>query len=392
MAANNSNSKKIKTSVHLIGKRREADGGQDRALVWSRGPVTVTGIFDGHGTSTTRNVREEGGRISSRLCRDFIEAKLEEEGNPDWRPEQWTTYLTELFPRAHKNLHEQFKTIYKGCNPGKLSTPENPYLVDPDTEDTISGGTTATLVVSYTKGTDRFVVCANVGDSEAFLMSSKGIRELTHDHTPSSLTECMRVRQSDLPVKGRCIYSVNDTEIFTASGNERPVPASAMPDTVTGMTKMTLNPEGTKWVWNGRETAKDTGTYFVADYSDIYVRLAMTRSLGDFPVHAVGAISVPECTVVLLDPTETGVEVLCSSDGIWDLVVTDEFFGQVHHLKSIKPLTAEAIFTDLVIPNMVKYARGQQGDDISLVVTSIPDVAPKASNSSRSSNNSKSNA
>lgn len=33
MAANNSNSKKIKTSVHLIGKRREADGGQDRALV-----------------------------------------------------------------------------------------------------------------------------------------------------------------------------------------------------------------------------------------------------------------------------------------------------------------------------------------------------------------------
>ena len=266
-----------------------------------------------------------------------------------------------------------------------MSTPENPYLVDPSTEDTISGGTTATVLVSYTKGTDRFVVCANVGDSEAFLMSSKGVRELTHDHTPSSLTECMRVRQSGLPVKGICVYSVNDTEIFTASGNERPVPASAMPDTVTGMTKMTLNPDRTKWVWNGRETAKDTGTYFVADYSDISLRLAMTRSLGDFPAHAVGATSVPDCTFVLLDPTETDVQVLCSSDGIWDLVITNEFFGQVKLLKTRKPLTAEAIFTDLVIPNMVKYAQGQQGDDISLVVTSIPNVAPKPSNNSRNS-------
>jgi serine/threonine protein phosphatase PrpC len=192
----------------------------------------------------------------------------------------------------------------------------------------ISGGTTATFVKvsSYNKG----LICANIGDSEAVFFDSDDDEGtiMTSDHSPTSLSEYLRV------------HSINKhTKFLFADNNIYPCRFIWYLEPSSGKWKM--NPQGGYFCSDVR---KNWASYIKSpDNKDM---LAMTRSFGDFNLQRYGVSSVPD--INYFEPQAEGITraIVVASDGLWDAVQYKEVRNVVRspeNLGNAKKATEEVL-------------------------------------------------
>ena len=137
-----------------------------------------------------------------------------------------------------------------------------------------SGSTCVTVAIQ-----GRTLLCANVGDSRAILVSSDGnswkVTELSSDHKPDDPLEL--------------------TRILAQGGRVSPYRSA------------TGEPIGPARVWMKSEDIPG---------------LAMSRSIGDLVASRIGVSSEPEITERILTPEDKMV--IIASDGLWEFIQSDE--------------------------------------------------------------------
>jgi len=261
----------LKAHTDIGGKAHN----QDRALINSEKGIIA--VFDGHGIHGAE-FAEWAATITGR-----IELSMSFE-------EQFA--LMEVLTRAQFRAH---LTVT-----GKQFLEDEGFYIEGRP---ISGGTTATVIRIEADGS---VACAAAGDSEAFVFDDGSEVPLTVDHSPLSLTEWTRIKESHPATL--CQYSVS----------KRPV-----------WLPRTMNPEeADSWFMNpiGGTVHVDVrgtwSTYIIEPYTR--EALAMTRSIGDFNMKSAGVSAVP--TVVRVGPPRPGTmrAVVVGSDGLWNCLQYSE--------------------------------------------------------------------
>ncbi len=206
--------------------------------------------------------------------------------------------------------HPLFATNARAAITEVLTAIEEELRLDPQNLGEYSG---TTLCLAVIRG--NILLVANIGDSRMVLARRRGQKH--HNHHQRKIPERMS------PDTVSCTLSpavVTHKKLRAAELQPRQLSTDHKPD-------------------NREEYARILscgGRVFSVRYGDGVVGparvwlqganvpgLAMSRSLGDFAVHAVGVLSSPEFSEVVLDPTADCMLVV-ATDGLWDFLSNEE--------------------------------------------------------------------
>jgi serine/threonine protein phosphatase PrpC len=308
-------------------------------------------IFDGHGGA--------GGALAAQTAKETCERFLVANDRiyDAWNGAQWKQQLADLFAAMHANIRA---ALLASAPAGERYTTDGQGVVRKADGKPVHGGTTATIVVSSRHADGRrFLVHANVGDSEAYLVAVDGkhMLPLTANHKPNNPAEYRRISAQRSPL--RFVYDKQgvDPDIFKANGEKDE--------------RYVRDPWG-----NGLKPSNvryDPGTYvsFNDPAHGDFVRLAMTRSLGDFYAHPFGVTAEPSINVVELADDVQDAAVCVASDGVWDVWQYEAFAAYVAQLKSSNALSAERIMAKSMEQAYASFGRNAY-DDSTLVVLQLP--------------------
>lgn len=214
-------------------------------------PLKVFGVFDGHG---------EFGHLVSGFLRTFFNDLFL---NSRTAKQFETNFTSEgLYQHFTLRQNEFLSTLFSACET-KLS--HLSYI------NANYSGSTCILVFII----DDYLICANVGDSRAILLTNDNkIIQLSRDHKPNLKDEYER--------------------IISSNGKVERMPSNAT--------------YGPFRVWKKNENCPG---------------LAMSRSIGDFVAETVGVICEPEVTVYKLSETKAK-SIIIASDGVWEFTSNEK--------------------------------------------------------------------
>jgi serine/threonine protein phosphatase PrpC len=327
---------------------------EDECFIAKGENTTILIVADGHGG--------QDGKIAAQVAVEFFRnalEKIDQMSIPEIR-----ALLTKTFPEAHEAI--RIALIKNGHN---RSSDDQGSVREFD-DSAVHGGTTFTVCItkydSETKKTS--VITAYVGDSEAYLIKKDGLYvELTNvDHSPKSLSEWLRLKElerlrhetKDTRPVATCVYntSQHDKQVFIIDGATQ---------------TWIMDPKYVSDPWsNGLHPANvryETGAYLYYDSIgglDVTTLLAMTRSLGDFYAHVVGAICEPSVSEVEVKDGDT---IIVASDGLWDVWAYADFAKFVSN--PVKLVQAEQIMKET--QKRARAAFGSQHDDVTVVVHNV---------------------
>jgi serine/threonine protein phosphatase PrpC len=235
--------------------------------------IKVLGVFDGHGIHG-----KEAAELAKSVVKTFFEKT---KGLHGWSKDEHIANIKKLFNEIHsmmKKLFQNKKWEY--------------------------GGTTATIVVViHNDDGSHDIVTSNVGDSTAMVFTEDSKYEfLSENHNPDSKKEFDRIHDLDgkeYPLKLELVYETQkgDQKIFDKKGIK--------------IQKFISNPWG-----NGLKPINiryEPATRAVGSNDEI--RIAMTRSLGDFRGEKYGLSHTP--TITFKKAAKNSI-ICVASDGLWD--------------------------------------------------------------------------
>lgn len=232
----------------------------------------VLSVFDGHGI----HGKEAAGLAKSIVKTFFEEAK----GLHGWSKDEHTANMKKLFNEIHSTMKELFQT-----------------------KKWEYGGTTATIVVViHNDDGSHDMVTSNVGDSTAMVFTKDSKYEfLSENHNPDSKEEFERIRDLDgkeYPSKFELVYETQrgDKKIFDDDGKK--------------ISKFRSNPWG-----NGLTPINVRYEPATRAVGGNAIRIAMTRSLGDFRGENFGLSHEPTVT---FKKAPKDCIICVASDGLWD--------------------------------------------------------------------------
>ena len=299
--------------------------------------VHVLAVFDGHGVN---------GKLAADTARDILANFLHHLPQIDRIPaERWGYNLAHLFQTMEHEIRAKFLQHVPGSynEDGVVRKRDGTY---------VGGGTTATIIVSsQTANGSRFLVRANVGDSDAYLVSNTGqLLPLFVSHKATDPNEAARFRGMNVEL----VYSgaaVGNQPIYDHQGNVRDPTRLGVP---------------------GSNARMEPGTYVEHKIQPDKFALAMTRSLGDFYSKPFGVLCEPSVDVVLLNENVKDATIVVASDGVWDSWRYPEFAAQLVAWKN----QGIANLADTLCRDSVQKSNDLFGpanrDDISAVVFRLP--------------------
>ena len=306
-------------------------------------------LADGHGT--------DGTEFATNACNQFFDFVQKTDSDPS---------------ETMKGLDNLFLSIHESHRDKK-------------------GGTTLTCLILK----ENYLICSNVGDSDAFLFTLKNgayhAMKLTQTHEPCCLSEYLRIKERGLadcvytthnPNENFCIFDKDDNEIMykkTYEIYQDSIKAwqQAHKDykEATPETKQSKKEFLDKIVKDSKEkkveyqssldgkllvsTARGDRTCYVV-YND--VKLAMTRSIGDYNAHKVGVIANPSSTLYSLDELDMGEKAVLfvASDGVLDCFEYEDLARLVLTIEDDRELILEFQKRSVSL-------FGKQHDDISFL-------------------------
>jgi len=337
-------------TAHSVAGPKQQNEDRGCARINSSHRVQALAVFDGHGGA--------GGALAAQTAKETCERFLvaNDRACDAWEGTQWKQQLLQLFATMHSNIRA---ALVASASAGERHAVDGQGVVRRADGKPVHGGTTATIVVSSRHADGRrFLVHANVGDSEAFLVAADGkhMLPLTANHKPTNPAEFRRVTAQRSPL--RFVYDKHgDPEIFQANGEKDE--------------RYVRDPWG-----NGLKPCNvryEPGAY--VSFNDAargdFVRLAMTRSLGDFYAHPLGVTAEPSINVVELADDVQDASVCVASDGVWDVWQYEAFAAHVAQLKSSNSVSAERIMAKSMEQAYASFGRNAY-DDSTLVVLQLP--------------------
>jgi serine/threonine protein phosphatase PrpC len=338
--------------------------------------VNVSAVFDGHGGPD--------GAVAAQTAAEVLQRTLSSH-DPEcdgWSREVWTGHLPNWFTLMHHTIRERMLTTSEsatGSASGRRRTVDAQGVVRDSDDECVHGGTTCTVVVQSSDSQGhRFLVTANVGDSEAYLIRTNGEHVLlSAEHKPTSHAEWLRVQSLPQPRKMRFVYDTNlrDKAVFLEDGTRDP-------KYVSDPWSNGLHPSNVRY---------EPGSYCVYrspwGEPDVSTILAMTRSLGDFYAHCVGVTHTPSVGVTDLTDDDVDAIVCVASDGVWDVWLYQDFAATVSAARTAGTLTVDELMAESMAK--AKASFGQNHDDSTLIVLRVPPHVPVArSTSARTANES----
>lgn len=277
---------------------------QDTYFIQSQEGIQVLGVFDGHGLH---------GKKAANDTKNKIKVFFEKATNiKEWSKEQHITKMTELFNTIHTEMKKEFE--------------DKNY----DT-----GGTTATIVVViHNDDGSHDIVTSNVGDSTAMIFTEDSKYEfLSENHNPDSKEEFKRIRDLDskkYPSKLELVYETQrgDQKIFDNDGNK--ISKFLSDPWGNGLTPINIRYETATRAVGGDE-----------------IRIAMTRSIGDFYGEKYGLSHTPAVTFKKAAKNS----IICvASDGLWDNWKYEDFSSYLTKLK--KDNSVESVLSETMTETM----------------------------------------
>jgi serine/threonine protein phosphatase PrpC len=311
------------------------------------------------------------------LC-SFFFAECEE-----WSVEKWRHALNDLFSHLHATIRASFIANFSAPAapvPGHAFSNSRPPaeqrhvdvrgIVRNAAGDPIHGGSTATLVVMVkdANGCGATLVTANVGDSTAFLVPTRGTWDfLSVDHGPENQDEWLRINNPASAPARQFVASTNSAaaaaspaSAAAAAGSGSPEPVDPYPTKLLFVYDKTnvfrkyecpcvFLPDGTKdqqFVANpwGHGLHPTNVRYEPAVYavtprsvSKDSTCIAMSRALGDYYAHQFGLTHQPSISVKRIScadsksddtsqshmnsyaTSEQAYTIFVASDGVWDV-------------------------------------------------------------------------
>ena len=259
----------------------------------------IYGIMDGHGSN---------GHFVSKFCSEALKKFFQDENNFITKKDKGKITKDILYQKLTHNNYSLLKKFYNNLQE---------QLIDA-TFDTHFSGTTMVIVYQI----DNKIICSNIGDSRAILVSSKGndeyqVMNLSNDQKPTNPEEQKRIEDA-----GGEIACCDDEK----------------------------ENEGVKRVWVKGEK---------------FPGIAISRTLGDEVAKSVGVICTPEFIETTL--SKDSCYCIVASDGLWEFY-TSEFVKDL----SIKDYL-NGNYVDLVKNLIVEISgewesEGPIRDDITLVL------------------------
>jgi serine/threonine protein phosphatase PrpC len=297
-------------------------------------------LADGHGGEEIYHTKIKSfGKIASeystlKICEKFKEIK--ETDDEIYIKEKMSNSFIEI----HEELKEEFIKLLKEYE-------EKNLLFDKINHIPRGGTTLASVYYSKNREGKQFIVCANVGDSEAFVFSKDKIHNLTTCHNPDNENEYKRI-SSFIGKKGECVYNTSREcdinkyiKIYDENGVKYPK------DEI-------IKKYGAKLSFS--TIREDLACYFAS--SNPQMLLSITRSIGDYYAHEIGSTCIPDMQIYY--PTEEDKFVFIASDGILDCFHYEELKELV--IRDISDEELLKIFKDKAISLFNKYY-----DDISFI-------------------------
>lgn len=272
-----------------------------------------------------------------------------------WSVDRWRTELPALFGHLHTSIRQAFISNYASPNapaPTNAFTNAKPAaesrhidargIVRNANGDPIHGGSTATVVVMVkdANGAGANLITANVGDSTAFLVPTRGTWDfLSVDHGPENQEEWERVNTS---VEESHLYQTKLLFVYDKTNVYRKYEC---PNVFLGDGTKDQQYVANPWGYGLHPTnvRYEPAVYAVTPrtVSKDSTCIAMTRALGDFYAHQFGLTHVPSVSVkriscadsVSTDTTqahtnsyatqEQAYTIFVASDGVWDCFTED---------------------------------------------------------------------
>jgi len=310
-------------------------------------------IADGHGGF-------HGAQLAKKACEDVMKAMHVIDDSYD--PEKFFETMPALYHQIHMDYKQQM--LVSGA------TLEHGVPVLHGLH--VRGGCALANMVCSTFQGRPYIMTANVGDTEVFLFTVKNgvyrAKQLTTTHTPTSQSEYFRIQKLGMHA-GHCIYDTKkattvgghlsifhddgsyivyqDTytpykeayatyhRIYTEVSDAKkaglpyhgllPLLQTVQAEYKIKTTEYMNSPDGRRCPSTVRD---DRGAYLMQDtYNPLnMIRLAMTRSIGDYPAHEIGLTTEPSVYVTWLDQEDLGDHaiVFMASDGILDCYKFDD--------------------------------------------------------------------
>ena len=348
---------------------------QDRKSVWfkypliksskkglqiSKFPYGFIGVYDGHGV--------EYGHIIAQIAKDFFDDAI---------PKYWESLnltpnkvIEQLFTLANEKIKEELISLLKSKH---YEVQVESILVNDKTYSYIKyrkyndgswilcrGGTTCSLVIMLENNT---VYHAHVGDSECIVFhplpetGKYELKNLTKNHSPTSIEEYKRVTQNFKDKAGLFVYDIYGHQ---ASLSNHRIFVEA--DTIIKNNPYDFYSSGYSLYHKNIE--EDFATVFISNNAKEII--AITRGLGDFPLHSSGFSSKPNIIKYKLIDGECFI---MASDGMWDVWKKSELLDKYTELIHQKN-TDKMIFDELVKITCEKATKnfGSSKDDITVVM------------------------
>jgi len=288
-------------------------------------------LADGHGGEGKGNLCFNSEKTSfGRIAADFSVEKVCEKLIDKLQKEE--KEIEQDMKLCFNEIHTELEQVFKDT----LTQYEKEGHFFDKIDEIARGGTTLTTVLVPKTKEKRFIVCANVGDSEAFVFGKEKIHHLTKCHNPDSQEEYDRIRQldSNKPL-GQCVYHVQneyrvDKMIKIFGGNGVKFPREEI-----------IRYYGSKLSLS--TVREDLSCYFA--YQNPNFQIAVTRSIGDYFGHQIGMSFTPDTQIYY--PTDEDEYVFIASDGVLDCyhfeelrdlvlkIKTDEELGEIFKQKAI---------------------------------------------------------
>ena len=265
------------SGTSFSGTRGQLSGNQDSCLEFITDCLhRIAIICDGHS--------DPGGRISLYCTEKFAEwakqmdLQLARISESDLR-----TSLNTLFTECHKGVCDMLKAQRK-----------------------LIGGTTATLVLAIKREDDSYwVVCANVGDSPAYLsVDGNKFISIYEPHSASSMSEFIRMQKACPPpaTPAKACYGTQMEEKFSVFMPDGSLDHSALKDP-----KFNGKPKNVRLELDTRLL-----------HPDEIRTLAITRAIGDILFSPHGVSCIPDISITKV-PAGKQFMVCTYSDGIDDV-------------------------------------------------------------------------
>jgi serine/threonine protein phosphatase PrpC len=233
--------------------------------------------------------------------------------NLDWTTIDWTKEATSLTATLHEE-YRQFCITKGGVNAqGKPLRYADADGTVYEGNNAIHSGSTFSLVLVFPWNQGFRTVSIQVGDSDIYLNSAI----LPCNHSGTNPKEFLRIRDN-FPADKRlllCYQAPHNPEVFQPDGTFHPRYYDSSRPTAP-------------WRWNMR-LSPSCARYEPAVYASApsnfkqYMKLAVTRAIGDFYAHPYGLTTEPQ---IYITDTATCPSVFVASDGAWDTINSSDLW------------------------------------------------------------------